>query len=157
MLATKRKPMTFKHLDYVTAYVDGSFYNGRYSGGYAIEDPDGRIIHTDCGIGSTNPELLAMRNISGEMTAAMRATQWIDSHVGRGIIVHDYNGLQYWVTGEWQTTKEYTRKYAEFMRPFYTLGIIKFNWVKGHTGVRGNELADTLAKEAIVFNRQWSS
>ena len=67
----------------------------------------------------------------------------------------DYNGLSKWVTGEWKTTKPYTKAYADWMRPFYTLGIIDFKWVKGHTGNEGNEIADGLAKEAIVFRRQW--
>ena len=145
----------FKHLDYVKAYVDGSFYNGMYGGGYTVFDPNDNIIYQDCGIGVNEAELLAMRNISGEMSAAMHATLWIDKFVGRGIIVHDYTGLSKWVTGEWNAQKPYTQKYVEFMRPFYTLDIIKFEWVKGHTKVRGNEIADGLAKQAIICNQQW--
>ena len=55
----------------------------------------------------------------------------------------------------WQTQKEYTKKYADFMRPFYTLDIIKFEWVKGHTNVTGNEIADRLARESVVFKEHW--
>lgn len=145
----------FKHLEYVKAYVDGTFYNGMYGGGYAIFSPDNKLIYQDCGIGTDDPELLAMRNISGEMTAAMRATSWIDYNVGRGIIVHDYTGLAKWVTGEWKTSRKYTEIYANFMRPFYTLDIIKFEWVKGHTNVTGNEIADKLAKQAVIHKQQW--
>ena len=145
----------FEYLDYCTAYTDGSFLNGMYSGGYAIFSPDGKLIYQDCGIGTNDPELLSMRNISGEMTAVMRATNWIDNNVGRGIIVHDYTGLSKWVTGEWQTTKKYTKMYADYMKPFYVLDIIKFKWVKGHSKIDGNEIADRLAKEAIIFNTHW--
>ena len=145
----------YSHLEYVKAYVDGTFCNNMYGGGYVVMDPQDRIIYEDCGIGTNDPELLAMRNISGEMTAAMHATQWIDKNVGRGIIVHDYIGLSKWVTGEWKTNKKYTQLYAKFMQPFYTLDIIKFEWVKGHTNVTGNEIADRLAKESVVFNQQW--
>ena len=57
----------------IEIYVDGTFYNGMYGGGYVVYE-DGKIIYQDCGIGKNDPELLSMRNISGEMTAAMRAT-----------------------------------------------------------------------------------
>lgn len=147
--------MNYFNLPYVKAFVDGTFYHGMYGGGYVIMDPQDNIIYTDCGIGKQDKELLSMRNISGEMTAAMRATKWIDTHVGKGIIIHDYNGLAKWVTGEWQANKKYTKLYADFMKPFYTLDIISFQWVKGHTNIQGNEIADKLAKEAVVYNKQW--
>ena len=41
------------------------------------------------------------------------------------------------------------------MQPFYVLDIIKFQWVKGHTKVEGNEIADRLAKQAVIHNEQW--
>lgn len=145
----------YRHLPFVKAYVDGTFYEGKYGGGFVIIDPDEKILFQDCGIGSDNPELLALRNIAGEMSAAMRATLWIDYYVGRGVIVHDYTGLSKWVTGEWNTNNPYTRLYADFMKPFYTLDIISFEWVKGHTDNRGNEIADRLARQSVVHNEQW--
>ena len=147
--------MNFWNLEYVKAYVDGTFYQNRWGGGYVVFDPNDKLIYQDCGIGIDNPDLNAMRNISGEMSAAMHATLWIDKHVGRGIIVHDYTGLSKWVTGEWDTNREFTKIYADFMRPFYTLDIIKFEWVKGHTNIRGNEIADRLAKESVLYNKTW--
>lgn len=148
--------MKYKHLRYVKAYVDGTFYDGRWGGGYAVFDPQGNLIYQDCGIGVNDPQLNAMRNISGEMSAAMHAALWIDTNVGRGVIVHDYTGLSKWVTGEWNTSKPYTKLYAEYMLPFYTLGIISFEWVKGHTNVVGNEIADRLAKQAVLCNQNWT-
>lgn len=135
------------------AYVDGTFYQGKWGGGYCVFKGD-KLVFEDCGIGFDIPELNSMRNISGEMSAAMHATLWLDCH-GGGTIVHDYTGLSKWVTGEWDTNKEYTKKYAQFMKPFYTLDIIKFEWVKGHTNVLGNEIADRLAKESVVHNKHW--
>lgn len=143
------------NLPYATAYVDGTFYNGKWGGGYVVYSLDNKIIYQDCGIGADIPELNAMRNISGEMSAAMHATLWLDKNVGRGIIVHDYTGLANWVTGEWDTNKPYTKMYADFMKPFYTLDIIQFKWVKGHTNVEGNEIADKLARQAVVHNQSW--
>ena len=96
-----------------------------------------------------------MRNISGEMTAAMHAVLWINKNAEKGIIVHDYTGLAKWVTGEWQPSKKYTQKYAQFMRPYYLSGKIQFQWVKGHKGINGNEIADKLAKQAVIYNERW--
>lgn len=135
------------------AYVDGTFYEGKWGGGYVVFK-ENKIVYQDCGIGQDIPELNAMRNISGEMSAAMHAALWLDCH-GGGIIVHDYNGLSKWVTGEWQTQNPYTKMYADFMRPFYVLDIIKFEWVKGHTRIIGNDIADSLARQSIVYNEQW--
>ena len=149
--------MNMRNLPYVKAYVDGSFYQGRWGGGFAIYTPDNTLIYQDCGIGKDDPELNSMRNIAGEMSAAMAATQWIDYNVGKGIIIHDYIGLSKWVKSEWRTTKPFTKLYAEWMRPFYVLGIIDFEWVKGHTNVEGNEIADRLAKQSIILNQNWKS
>ena len=147
--------MNFRNLDYVKAYVDGSVIDNKWGGGFVIMDPKDKIIYMDCGIGEDNPDLNAMRNISGEMSAAMHATLWIDYYCGKGVIYHDYIGLSKWVTGEWSTNKTYTKIYSDFMRPFWTLDIISFQWVKGHTGNRGNEIADNLAKESILYNKHW--
>ena len=138
----------------IKVYVDGTFYNEMYGGGYCVYE-NGNLIYQDCGIGKNIPELLAMRNISGEMTAAMHATYWLYKNNKTGIIVHDYTGLSKWVTGEWQATKEYTQKYRDFMSWYYQNGIITFEWVKGHTKVEGNEIADRLAKQSVFYKEEW--
>lgn len=138
----------------IKAYVDGTFYQGKWGGGYVIFDED-KILFQDCGIGIDHPDLNAMRNISGEMSAAMHATKWIKENVGSGIIVHDYTGLSKWVIGEWDTNREFTKIYKEFMQPYYQNGIIQFEWVKGHTRVLGNEIADKLAKESVIHEKHW--
>ena len=138
----------------IKVYVDGTFCQGKWGGGYAVFDKE-KLIYQDCGIGIDNPELNAMRNISGEMSAAMHAALWIDDNIGKGIIVHDYIGLSKWVTGEWQAKKTYTQLYRDFMQKYYALGIIDFEWVKGHTNVLGNEIADKLAYQSVLYNQQW--
>jgi ribonuclease HI len=138
----------------IKVYVDGTFYNGKYGGGYVVYE-NNKIIYQDCGIGKNDPELLSMRNIAGEMTAAMRATNWLDCNFKSGVIIHDYNGLAHWAKKEWKRNNKYTQMYADFMNPFYVLGIIDFQWVKGHTKVEGNEIADRLAKQSVLCNQQW--
>jgi len=144
----------YRHLPYCTAYVDGTFYNEMYGGAYCIFDPEGKVIYQDAGIGQ-NVNVLPLRNIAGEMSAAMHATLWIDYNVGKGTIIHDYNGLSKWVTGEWDTQNPYTEMYKKFMQPFYILEIINFQWVKGHTNVMGNEIVDKLARNAVIYKQQW--
>lgn len=138
----------------VEVYVDGTFYNGMYGGGYVVYK-NGTIIYQDCGIGKIDPGLLSMRNIAGEMTAAMRATNWIDSHGYSGIIYHDYNGLGFWARKEWKRNNKYTNMYADYMNPFVVLDIVELKWVKGHSNIEGNEIADKLALESVMFKKQW--
>lgn len=140
--------------DEIIIYVDGSFYKGMYGGGYAVFK-QGELIYQDCGVGVSKPELVSMRNITGEMTAAMHAAKWLYKNKLKGIIVHDYTGLSKWVTGEWQAQKLHTQQYRDYMRKFYNAGIIKFRWVKGHTGIEGNEIADRLAKQSIIHKQRW--
>lgn len=138
----------------IKVYVDGTFYNGMYGGGYVVYE-DEKIIYQDCGIGKNDKELLSMRNIAGEMTACMRATNWLAKNNKIGTIIHDYIGLSKWVTSEWNANKKYTKMYASYMQPFYYKGIIKFEWVKGHTNIEGNEIADRLAKQSVMYKQQW--
>jgi ribonuclease HI len=135
-------------------YVDGTFYNGMYGGGYVVYQ-NGEITYQDCGVGKNDPELISMRNISGEMTAAMRAANWVKRHRGKAVIYHDYNGLGYWGRKEWKRNNKYTNMYADYMFPLYRDGIITFEWVKGHKGIEGNEIADRLAKQAVVYKQPW--
>lgn len=138
----------------IEIYVDGTFYNGMYGGGYVVYE-NGEIIFQDCGIGKNDKELLSMRNIAGEMTACMRATNWLAKNNKIGTIIHDYIGLSKWVTSEWNANKKYTKMYAQFMKNYYNKGIIKFKWVKGHTNIEGNEIADRLAKQSVIYKQQW--
>ena len=138
----------------IKVYVDGTFYNGMYGGGYVVYEDD-KITYQDCGIGKNDKELLSMRNIAGEMTACMRATNWLAKNNKIGTIIHDYIGLSKWVTSEWNANKKYTKMYVSYMKSFYDKGIIKFEWVKGHTNIEGNEIADRLAKQSVMYKQQW--
>lgn len=70
-------------------------------------------------------------------------------------INYDYEGIEKWYTGEWSTKKDCTANYAQFMHNMvrkYNLYLV-FNKVKSHSGNKYNELADSLAKQALNMPR----
>jgi len=126
-------------------YVDGSFNGVNYGWAFAVFSGEDEI-YRECGAG-TNPEAAIIRNVAGELAATMRAIQWADKQKIPIIIHHDYTGIAAWATGEWKAKNTFTQAYAQFVQPYLTR--IKFCKVAGHSGVKGNELVDRLAGEAL--------
>lgn len=131
------------------AYVDGSYNaeTGEYSCGvvffYAGEEK-----HL-CEKGA-DEEMAMMRNVAGEIMGARLAMEEA-VRVGAGslTIVHDYQGIASWCTGEWKTNKEGTKAYKAYFDSLHDKLAISFRKVKGHSGNTYNELADKLAKSVI--------
>ena len=139
---------------WLLAYVDGSYEDSlkKYAFGCVFLLPDGHI-YTQYGNGD-NPQSLQHRNVTGEMLGAMYAVKTAMVNGFRGIeIRYDYQGIEKWVTGEWRSKTELTRKYAEAMREWGASIEIKFCKVEAHTNVRYNELADKLAKTGLREGR----
>lgn len=131
------------------AYVDGSFHAASGCYGY------GTVLLTNKGIltfqgNGNDPELASMRNVTGELYGSMRA---VEEAIRLGFsditIFHDYMGIACWANGSWKTNKEGTRAYRNFILEKQKLIRIHFHKVTAHTGVRYNEMADQLAKEAV--------
>lgn len=130
----------------VDVYVDGSFKNGMYSYAYVVVQ-NNNIIHTDSGIGKDSGAA-SMRNVAGELSAAMNAICWVRDCGLKCRIFHDYEGIGKWATKEWKCKNQYTKAYLEFIDS--NPGIVSdFIHVYGHTGNTYNELADQLAGEAF--------
>lgn len=126
-------------------YTDGSYLKGQYSWAYAFVKDD-EVIYEDSNAG-TSTEAAVMRNVAGEIAAVLYAVKRA-AELGVTIrIFHDYAGIAFWVTGEWQAKNEFTQRYAQLMKEYQ--GIYVFEKVKAHTGNKYNEYVDKLAKQAL--------
>lgn len=133
----------------VYAYVDGSFSQEKAMFSYgAVIFHDGEEKHYKKAM--SDPELLSMRNVAGEIKGAEFVIRYcIDNNVKSVDIYHDYAGIEKWCTGEWKATKPGTKSYSEFYKEASQKVEINFVKVKGHAGIKYNELADKLAKQAL--------
>lgn len=139
--------LTTSTSDRLVVYVDGSFDVSiqKYSFGCVILLEDGRIIERS-GNGE-EPELLAIRNVAGEMHGAMYAVQWAFENGYSSVVIHyDYEGIEKWATGVWSAKNPHTKKYAAFMKRMQEKIEVIFQKVKAHSGDFYNERVDKLAK-----------
>lgn len=126
-------------------FVDGSFDNGRYAWSYVVYE-NNSLVYEDYGVGES-AEAASMRNVAGELAAAMRAAKWAVANKKLITIHHDYQGISSWVDGSWRAKNDMTKAYRDYMQKF--VNIVQFNKVAGHTGIEGNERADQIARKAL--------
>lgn len=150
-------PLTTSTPNRLVVYVDGSFDVNlqKYSFGCVILLEDGRILER-YGNGE-EPELLAIRNVAGEMHGAMYAVQMAFENGYSSVVLHyDYEGIEKWATGVWSAKNPHTKKYAAFMRNMQEKMEVIFQKVRAHSGDYYNEQVDQACKES--FNkREWNT
>lgn len=135
----------------VIAYVDGSYDDKlkKYSFGCILLLPSGDIVK-ESGNGD-NPESLAIRNVAGEMLGAMYAVKWAMINGYSEIeLRYDYEGIEKWVPGMWKAKNELARKYAAAMNDWKRFIHISFLKIAAHSNNRYNDMADELAKSALI-------
>ena len=135
----------------IIAYVDGSYDDEKklYSYGVVLIIGE-KELHFSQKFDDSEPEMLEMRNVAGEISGAKKAMEYCISNGYRSInIYHDYDGIAKWCTGEWKANKVKTQEYRDYYNSIKERISINFIKVKGHSGDKYNELADKLAKEAI--------
>lgn len=131
------------------AFVDGSFNPKTNVYGYGgFLSVKGRKYKLQ-GAGN-NPDAAKTRNIAGEILGATKAIKTaIDCKIPEITIYYDYMGIEMWATGGWKANRDISIKYANFIQNANKLIKINFVHVPAHTGIQGNEIADTLAKQAV--------
>ncbi|EJP19520.1 caulimovirus viroplasmin / ribonuclease HI multi-domain protein [Peptostreptococcaceae bacterium AS15] len=135
--------------DEMLAYVDGSYDNEiKYfsSGGIMFYNGESESFK----FASNDESLITMRNVSGEVKAAMFVIQKaVDMKMKSVTIYYDYNGIEMWANGSWKTNNHLTKAYREFCIEMYKKIDIRFVKVESHTNIKYNELVDKLAKKVI--------
>lgn len=135
--------------DHLIAYVDGSYDHSqlRYAYGCVLVLPEGEITLN----GSDNLEdYVSMRNVAGEIMGSEQAVLWAIEHGYRKVtIYYDYEGIEKWANNIWKANKPGTQRYKAFIAEKRLEIEIAFQKVAAHTGVKYNEMADQLAKEAL--------
>jgi ribonuclease HI len=136
-------------------YVDGSYDKVRrvYGSGVVILDrASGKILSSGCFSGDDTHN---MWNVAGEVMAALSAIEWaIDHNVHHINLYYDYKGIECWPTKQWKAKNDFTQwyveRYNELTKPNGKKKLhVEFVKVKGHSGNTYNDMADTLAKQAI--------
>lgn len=138
----------FSNSSKAVAYVDGSFNAETNQFGYGVVMfHNGEETHL---FDSFNDEEMAsMRNVAGEIYGSMAAIEYAIKHNAKSLtIYYDYLGIEKWCTGEWQSNKPGTIAYKKFYDKAKKRISISFEKVKGHSGNKYNDLADSLAKTA---------
>lgn len=134
----------------LSAFVDGSYdaATGRYASAVVLIK-DNEVIETLSKPGD-HPDIAAMRNVAGEITASVMAMRYaVNNGYNELVIFHDYEGIAKWCQGLWKTEREGTRLYKVFYDSVSRKLNVRFKKVDAHTGVKYNEMADKLAKEAL--------
>jgi len=133
------------------AYVDGSFSSESkiYSYGVVIITKEGKETFSGR---DNNKELAEMRNVAGELKGALVAMKIaIDRGIDTLYLHYDYTGIEQWAKGNWKRNKEGTKLYKEYYDSIKDKLNVVFIKVLAHSGVKYNEEADKLAKEAIYL------
>lgn len=142
---TTDNPIDSKHT--AIAYVDGSYNiaTGEYGSGVVFIYDD-KETHLYQGFPSDN--LASMRNVAGEIKGSEIAIRYAIDHGIKSIVIyHDYEGIAKWCNGEWKANKEGTIAYQNFYKEVSKHINIEFVKVKGHSGDKYNDIADSLAKK----------
>lgn len=131
----------------VNIFVDGSS-RGHVSSYAAVIIEDGLVIGMISGCFRDNTN---MRNVAGEIVAVEKAVDFCLKKSITAVKIHyDYEGLCGWAEEYWQAKTPRTIEYRKHMREIAGKLSIKWVKIKAHSGSSYNEMADKLARKALL-------
>ncbi|MCB9362573.1 viroplasmin family protein [Candidatus Woesearchaeota archaeon] len=131
------------------AYVDGSFNGKDYSYGYVIL-LRGKIIE-QVGKKGHNKDAVALHQVYGELSGVLAVMKYCVNHDINEIMIHyDYTGIESWARGTWKRNNTFTMDYHTRMQKYMKTIKVGFTKVRAHSGDAYNDLADSLAKQALL-------
>lgn len=134
----------------ICAYVDGSYNSNKKAYGSGVVIIKDEEVIKEISIIGNNSSWAEMRNVAGEIKAAILAMNYAASKGYKSItIFYDYQGIESWATGEWKAKKECTKSYKEYFDEIGKIVDISFIKVKAHSGDKYNNMADRLAGELL--------
>lgn len=134
----------------ICAYVDGSYNSNKKAYGSGVVIIKDEEVIKEMSIIGNNSSWAEMRNVAGEIKAAILAMNYAASKGYKSItIFYDYQGIKSWATGEWKAKKECTKAYKEYFDEISKIINISFIKVKAHSGDKYNNRADRLAGELL--------
>lgn len=94
--------------------------------------------------------LFKLNQIPGEIQGVINAVTYaINNGYQQVTIYHDYNGLEYWITGQYQALNIASQRYVAVMKRLTQLIDVEFVCIRGHSDNQGNKLADYMARMAV--------
>lgn len=134
----------------ICAYVDGSYNSNKKAYGSGVVIIKDEEVIKEMSIIGNNSSWAEMRNVAGEIKAAILAMNYAASKGYKSItIFYDYQGIESWATGEWKAKKECTKSYKEYFDEISKIIDVSFIKVKAHSGNKYNNMADRLASELL--------
>ncbi|HNV06596.1 MAG TPA: reverse transcriptase-like protein [Petrotogaceae bacterium] len=125
-------------------YTDGSYKEGKVGYAFVVVN-EGKVVHRfSAAFKSFDPS----RQVAGEIQAVLDALQWLKKMGEERVqIFYDYSGLEEWACMRWKAKTPNTRKYQQTVAD---CGIeIFWNKVQSHSGDEFNDMADSLARQAM--------
>lgn len=98
----------------------------------------------------TDKEYCALENVGGELISALEAIKFaMDKQWPYITICYDYLGIEMFAKGKWHTTNAAVLDFIYKYNLYNKKVDVHFVKVPAHTGIKGNEYADMLAKAAV--------
>ncbi len=124
-------------------------YDGKEVRKSNIHDVDSFKSKYNIKTGVSNPTM--------EIAALVEALEEFKDR-GEHLVIHsDYQGVQKWISGEWKVKQPYIEDFVNQAKDLIAQiekngGSVQLKWVRGHSGVKGNEMVDAVAKDRNVYN-----